>query len=77
MDASKKKADDFVREIIIPIEQSNIDSGNLFVLIKPYTINWVLFGQNSFGDDERGENDHDWPFPTEDTPGEWIEEDKI
>jgi hypothetical protein len=69
----KKSADELISDVIVPIEQNDIDSGKLYVLIRSQP-------NQSCAEYEEGHwsNDFDdWPFPTESGPREWIEDKQI
>jgi hypothetical protein len=73
MTIAKKTSKEFINDVIIPIEQKDIDSGNLYVLIRSQP-------NQSLTEYEEGHwayDSEDWSFPTESGPGEWIEGEEI
>lgn len=71
---SKKSTEEFISNVIIPIEHNDIDSGNLYVLIRSRP------NQSCTEYEEEGHWSYDfedWSFPTESSPGEWLEGEQI
>lgn len=77
MIVTEKNSEEYVNNIIVPIEQKKNDSGNLYVFVNSSPI--LDFNTLVFNDyDEKTLNRQDfWSFPTENGPGEWVERDNI
>ncbi len=66
---NKKGVNEFLEDVIIPIEQNHVDTGKYYVMIKGL-YSWqekkikLIWG----GKDNHNE---DWPLPIEHNPGEW------
>ncbi len=74
MGMSKKGTKEFISDVIIPIEQNDIDNGNLYVLIRSRP------NQSLTEYEEEADLAYDtegWSFPSTSDPGEWIEPKEI
>jgi hypothetical protein len=70
MNSSKKSTEEFIKDVIVPIEQNSIDKGNLYVLIKSRpTQDYTEYQETPdwYYDHE------DWSLPTENRAGDWLE----
>lgn len=69
----KKNGYDFIEEVIEPIENNQIDTGELFVHIPEYS----LFNKKHnypFGFDKES---IEWDLPKENEPGKWLDADEL
>jgi len=77
MIVTDKNSEEYINNIIVPIEQNKNDNGNLYVFISSnptFDFNTLVF--NDY--DEKILNQQDfWSFPNESGPGEWVEKDNI
>lgn len=74
----KKSTDDFLNEIVIPIEKIDNDSGNLYVLMNT-NLPFIKDGFISYSDFaiDTDELNDGWSLSTDINPGKWIEGDAI
>jgi|WetSurMetagenome_2_1015567.scaffolds.fasta_scaffold173223_2 hypothetical protein len=71
---SPKSAIDFINDVIIPIEQNNVESGNLYVLFRSRpNLSTYEYEETSNTID----NAEEWSFPSVSGPGEWIKPKEV